>query len=58
VQQQAGQRCLLVRALPYGHVTSLSPPLSITPDEVEEGVDRYARAAEAAIPDMRELATG
>jgi L-2,4-diaminobutyrate transaminase len=56
VQQQASQRSLLVRALPFGNVTSLSPPLSITADEVEEGVNRYAAAAEAAIPAIRELA--
>jgi L-2,4-diaminobutyrate transaminase len=56
VQQQADQRCLLVRALPFGNVTSLSPPLSISVEEIEEGVNRYVAAAEAAIPAIRELA--
>ena len=57
VQKEASELSLLVRALPYGSVTSLSPPLSITADEVAEGVDRYVRAADAAIPAMRELTT-
>lgn len=57
VQQQAGERCLMVRALPYGNVTSMSPPLTITAGEIEEGVNRYAAAAEAAIPAIRDLAT-
>lgn len=57
VQQQAGQRSMLIRALPYGSVTSLSPPLSISAEEIEEGVSRYVAAAEAAIPAIRELAT-
>jgi L-2,4-diaminobutyrate transaminase len=56
IQQQAGERCLLVRALPFGHVTSMSPPLSITAEEVEEGVNRYTAAAEAAVPAMRQIA--
>jgi L-2,4-diaminobutyrate transaminase len=56
LQQQASQRHLLVRALPYGNVTSLSPALSITAEEVHEGTNRYVRAAQAAIPGMRELA--
>lgn len=56
VQQRAGERSLLVRALPYGDVTSLSPPLSITADEVEEGVNRYVSAVEAATPAIRDLA--
>ena len=58
VQQQAGARCLLVRALPYGDVTAMSPPLSITTEEIEEGIDRYVAAAQAALPAMRELAAG
>jgi L-2,4-diaminobutyrate transaminase len=57
VQRQAAERSLLVRALPYGSVTSLSPPLTITAEEVEEGVNRYVAAAQAAIPAMRDLAT-
>ena len=56
VQQQAAERSMLIRALPYGNVTSLSPPLTITSEEVEEGARRYVAAAHAAIPAMRELA--
>jgi L-2,4-diaminobutyrate transaminase len=56
VQAQAAERSMLIRALPFGNVTSLSPPLTISADEVEEGVNRYVAAAQAAIPAMRELA--
>jgi L-2,4-diaminobutyrate transaminase len=57
VQQQAADRSMLIRALPYGNVTSLSPPLTITSEEVEEGARRYVAAAQAAIPAMRKLAS-
>jgi L-2,4-diaminobutyrate transaminase len=57
VQVQAAERSLLIRALPYGHVTSLSPPLTISAEEVEEGVNRYVAAAQAAIPALREAAS-
>ena len=57
VQQQAAERSLIVRALPFGDVTSLSPPLTITAEEVEEGVSRYVAAAQASIPAMHKLAT-
>jgi L-2,4-diaminobutyrate transaminase len=56
VQLQAAERSMLIRALPFGDVTSLSPPLTISRDEVHEGVNRYVAAAHAAIPAMRELA--
>jgi L-2,4-diaminobutyrate transaminase len=56
VQRHASDKSLLIRALPIGDVTALSPPLTITDDEVEEGVNRYVAAAQAAIPAMRELA--
>jgi L-2,4-diaminobutyrate transaminase len=57
VQKQAAERSLRVRALPYGSVTSLSPPLTINAEEIEEGARRYVAAAQAAIPAMRELAS-
>jgi L-2,4-diaminobutyrate transaminase len=56
VQQEAAKLDMLIRALPMGDVTSLSPPLSITREEVIEGAVRYARAVEAATPQMRQLA--
>ncbi|MCC6781079.1 MAG: aminotransferase class III-fold pyridoxal phosphate-dependent enzyme [Hyphomicrobiales bacterium] len=57
VQLQCTKRSMLVRALPYGSVTSLSPPLTISAEEVEEGVRRYVAAAHAAIPAIREMAS-
>jgi L-2,4-diaminobutyrate transaminase len=56
VQQRASERCLLIRALPFGDITSISPPLSISESEVSEGVERYVSAVEAATPALRELA--
>jgi len=57
VQQEAAKQGMLIRALPMGDITALSPPLCITADEVNEGVARYARALEAATPAIRQLAT-
>jgi len=56
VARKAMDENLLVRPLPFIDVTSFSPPLSITMDEVDEGVERYARGLEAAMPTLRELA--
>jgi len=47
---------VLVRALPYGDITSFSPPLCITRSEIDEAVDRYIRGLERAMPELRELA--
>jgi L-2,4-diaminobutyrate transaminase len=56
VQQHASNEGMLIRALPMGDVTSMSPPLCITTAEVEEGVERYARALDAATPAIGDLA--
>jgi L-2,4-diaminobutyrate transaminase len=45
-----------VRALPYGEIISFSPPLCITRSEIDEVVDRYARALDRAIPELEQLA--
>src|SRR6516164_7966245 len=45
-----------VRALPYGEITSFSPPLSITRSEIDEVVDRFTRGLERAMPELRQLA--
>jgi L-2,4-diaminobutyrate transaminase len=46
----------LVRPLPFIEVTSFSPPLSITKEEVDEGIERYVRGLEAAMPELATLA--
>ena len=47
---------VLIRALPYGEITSFSPPLCITRDEIDEAVERYARGLDRAMPELRRLA--
>ena len=43
---------VLTRALPFLPVTSMSPALTITADEVDEATNRYARALERATPEI------
>ena len=45
-----------VRALPYGEITSFSPPLCITRSEIDEVVERFMRGLERAMPELRQLA--
>jgi L-2,4-diaminobutyrate transaminase len=47
---------LLVRALPYGEIVSFSPPLCITPAEIDEVVDSVDRGLSRAMPELRALA--
>ena len=47
---------VVFRGLPFIEVTSMSPPLSLTIVEADEGIKRYARALDAATPDLRALA--
>jgi L-2,4-diaminobutyrate transaminase len=47
---------VLVRALPYGDITSFSPPLCITRSEIDEAVERFTRGLERAMPELRQLA--
>ena len=56
LQKKALDDGLLVRALPYADVVSFSPPLSITAAEIDEVVERFARAFERAIPELRDAA--
>lgn len=56
VQHHAAKRSLLIRALPFGDVTSLSPPLCITAEEIDEGVNRYVSALDAATSEMEQIA--
>lgn len=44
-----------MRALPYGEITSFSPPLCITRSEIDEVVDRFTRGLERAMPELRQL---
>ncbi|MFN4155864.1 MAG: aminotransferase [Paracoccaceae bacterium] len=55
VAKHATAAGVLTRALPFLPVNSFSPPLSITGDQIEEGVRRYAAALNAAMPELRAL---
>src|SRR5438309_10030752 len=45
-----------VRALPYGEITSFSPPLCITRSEIDEVVQCFTRGLERAMPELQQLA--
>jgi L-2,4-diaminobutyrate transaminase len=49
---------LLVRALPFIEVLAFSPPLCITMADCEEAIDRFARALDAATPELDRLPAG
>ncbi|EHJ94678.1 hypothetical protein KUC_1637 [Vreelandella boliviensis LC1] len=55
VAKHATAAGVLTRALPYLPVTSFSPPLTISEAEIIEAVDRYARALDAATPELEAL---
>jgi adenosylmethionine-8-amino-7-oxononanoate aminotransferase len=44
---------LIVRSLPSGDVVALSPPLIVTPDDVDLIVDRFARGLDKAAASLR-----
>ncbi len=44
VMKRALEQGLMVRALPFGDVVSMSPPLTFTESDVDETVDRFCRA--------------
>ncbi|HYB10092.1 MAG TPA: aminotransferase [Alphaproteobacteria bacterium] len=56
VSRKALEHGVMTRPLPFIEVTSFSPPLSITREEVDEAVERFGRGLEAAMPDLRRLA--
>ena len=55
VAKHATAAGVLTRALPFQHVNSFSPPLSVTEAEIEEATDRYAAALKAATPELDAL---
>ncbi|MWV29266.1 aspartate aminotransferase family protein [Aurantiacibacter rhizosphaerae] len=48
---------VLSRALPWMPVTSLSPPLVIADAELDEAIERYAKGAERALPQLESAAS-
>ena len=56
VARKALEEGVLVRALPYADVTSFSPPLCITRADIDEIVERYGRAVDRVMPELRQLA--
>ncbi len=56
VAKKALELGVLVRALPYIEVNSFSPPLCITKAEIDEAVERYGKALDAATPELKRLA--
>tara|TARA_R110002049_G_scaffold201563_1_gene372291 strand:+ start:4637 stop:6046 length:1410 start_codon:yes stop_codon:yes gene_type:complete len=55
VSKHAFDQGVLPRALPFLPVNSFSPPLTATTAEMDEGVARFARALEAAMPELEKL---
>jgi L-2,4-diaminobutyrate transaminase len=56
VARHAFDEGLLVRGLGFTETVSFSPPLNITASEIDEAVDRFARALDRAMPELRRLA--
>jgi L-2,4-diaminobutyrate transaminase len=56
VARKALEQGVMTRPLPFIEVTSFSPPLCITQQEVDEAVERFGRGLEAATPELRRLA--
>jgi L-2,4-diaminobutyrate transaminase len=56
VARNALEEGLQVRALPYADVSSFSPPLCITRSDIDEVVERYTRALDRAMPELRQHA--
>jgi L-2,4-diaminobutyrate transaminase len=56
VAAKALEAGVLTRALPFIEVNSFSPPLCMSRAVVEEAVERYSKALDAATPDLARLA--
>jgi L-2,4-diaminobutyrate transaminase len=56
VARNALDEGLLVRALGFTETVSFSPPLCIGASDIDEAVDRFTRAVERAMPELRRLA--
>jgi L-2,4-diaminobutyrate transaminase len=53
IQKKALEAGVMVRALPFVEAISFSPPLCITPAEIDEALGRFERGFEAAMPELR-----
>jgi L-2,4-diaminobutyrate transaminase len=53
---KAAELGLMVRALPFIEVISLSPPLCMTKADCDMTIDRFAQALDAATPELQRLA--
>lgn len=58
VAKHAMEAGILTRALPFLPVTAFSPPLSISEAEIDEATTRYAKALDAAMPELQALLAG
>jgi L-2,4-diaminobutyrate transaminase len=56
VAAKALEQGVMLRPLPFIEVISFSPPLCLTETDCDEAVDSFARALEAATPELRRLA--
>jgi L-2,4-diaminobutyrate transaminase len=56
IQKKAFEEGVMVRALPYVEAISFSPPLCITPAEIDEALDRFQRGFDKAMPDLKAAA--
>jgi L-2,4-diaminobutyrate transaminase len=53
VQRKVFEQGVMVRALPYVEAISFSPPLCITPAEIDEALDRFQRGLELSMPELK-----
>jgi len=56
IARKALEQGVQIRALPYGEITSFSPPLCITRSEIDEVVERFTRTVAGTTPELRNLA--
>jgi L-2,4-diaminobutyrate transaminase len=56
VAARALEHGVMLRPLPFIEVIPFSPPLCLTEADCDEAVDGFARALEAATPELRRLA--
>lgn len=55
VAKAAAEKGVLSRALPFLDVNSFSPPLTVTRDEIDIAVERYAAALASVMPTLKDL---
>jgi L-2,4-diaminobutyrate transaminase len=56
VQKKVFEQGVMVRALPYVEAILFSPPLCITPAEIDEALDRFQRGLDLSMPELRAAA--